>query len=394
MSIIQNFLNLLKNLWHTPTHKNIAEQKTLDFKQKDIPLSLKDLEKIGLTVKQISNPKAINNKESWIYASQLPAHIFPWIAGIKSGLYLIKFSPTIQSQINSGLLNVTGGVVRNPSGQIIAHGASASLLPLSPIILYQVAVIACGSYHLKKINDSLQKIDKKLDEISSFLSDKRSAEISGHILELLHISKGIMEFNKSGAITEVLNRINLIKNIRTMNLPNLLHLQKNLQDKLSYLKNLKRTSRFGSKKETIDLLDSISDYEMILIDYSRSLLLDIICTEIEVSFSACSSLKEIKSRLSFQINQTEILKTQSSKFGKIVNEKSKELIKKQPWNDEKIIQKKRKNIKTSWKQIKKPILDLDATYKNRIQSIEDKMQQKNNVIFLKKLDSNEHKKTA
>ena len=188
-------------------------------------------------------------------------------------------------------------MARNQSGQIVAHGAGASLLSLSPIILYQVGIVAFGAYHLKKINESLQKIDKKLDEISSFLSDKRSAEIRGQFLELLHISKGIIEFNKSGNMTEVLNRIDLIKNIRIMNLPNLLHLQKNLSDELNKLKTLKRSSmvKLKSDKEAMDLLNSIARYKTILIDYSRSLLLDIICTEIEVSFSICNSFEEVNS---------------------------------------------------------------------------------------------------
>ena len=336
------------------------------------------MEKIGVTIESISKV----NKEKLIYASQLPAHIFPWVAGMKSGYYLIKFPPTIQSQINSGLLNITGGVARNPSGQIVAHGSGASLLSLSPIILYQVGVIAFGSYHLKKINESLQKINEKLDEVSVFLSDKRSAEIRGQILELLHISKGIMEFNKLGNMTEVQTRIDLIKNIRIMNLPNLLHLQKNLQDELSYLKNLKRTSWFGSEKETTDLLNTIARYETILIDYSRSLLLDITCTEIEISFSTCNSFTEVESRLSSQKNQTESLKKKSAEFEEVLNKKFSELIE-DSWSDDEIIQERRKNIKTSWKQIKKIVRNLDITYKFHIQSIENKAKPKDNIFFYK-----------
>ena len=383
MSIIRKFLNLLKKIWHTPTTKNITRQKrNLDFKQNDVSISLKDLEKAGLVIKQNFDLKTVN-KEKLIYASQLPAHIFPWVIGMKSGLYLIKFPPEIQSQITSGLFNITGGVARNQSGQIMAHGASASLMSLSPIILYQVGTIAFGAYHLKKINESLKKINKKLDEVSSFLLDKRSAEISGLLLELSHISKGIIEFNKSGNLTEVLNRIDLIKYIRIMNLRNLLHLQKNLRDKLNNLKNLKRTSWFGSKKETDTLLESIAGYETILVDYSRSLLLDIICTEVEAAFSICNSSEEVKSRLSSQSHQTEFLGMQSSEFGKILSNKFSELIG-ESWDDDEIIEEKRKNIKTSWKQIKKTISELDTAYRNHIQSIEDKIKPKDNSIFLQK----------
>ena len=167
MNIIREFLDLLKKLWHTPTTENTTEQ-TVPTSIQNEPFSLEDLKKAGLEIKQVSNLKE-EDKEKLVYASQLPAHIFPWVAGMTSGLHLIKFPPTIQSQINSGLLNITGGVARNQSGQIIAHGAGASLLSLSPIILYQVGVIAFGTYHLKKINDSLKKINKKLDEISGII---------------------------------------------------------------------------------------------------------------------------------------------------------------------------------------------------------------------------------
>ena len=166
-----------------------------------------------------------------------------------------------------------------------------------------------------------------------------------------------------------------------MNLRNLLHLQKKLRDELNNLKTLKRTSWFGAKKETKALLESIVGYEIILVDYSRSLLLDIICTEVEVVFSICSSSEEVKSRLSFQSHQTEFLKTQSSEFGKTLNNKFSELIE-DSYDDDETIEKKRKDIKIFWKQIKKNIFDLDTTYRNHIQSIENKIKPKGNIIFL------------
>ena len=385
MSIIQNFLNLLKKLWYAPPTKNIDKQKkNLDSKKNNISFSLKDLEKTGLEIKQVPDSKAVN-KEKIIYASQLPAHIFPWVIGMNAGIHLIRFPPEIQSQINSGFLSVTGGVARDQYGPIVSHGANASLLSLSPIMLYQVGVIVFGAYHLKKINKSLEKINKRLDEISSFLIDKRSAEVSGLSLELLHISKGIIEFNKSGNFSEIFNRINLIKHIRIMNSRNLLHLQKELQYKLNNLKNLKRKSWFGSEKEAKTLLSSIADYETILVDYSRSLFLDIICTEVEVAFSMRCSSEEVKSRLSFQRDQTKFLRAKSSVFGKTLNNKFSELIE-ESWNDDEIIEKRIKNIRLSWKQIRKKSTELDIIYKKHIQSIEDKIKPKDNIIFLKKDD--------
>ena len=151
MNIIWKFLNSFKKLWHTPINKNTTGIiKNKNFKQND-SFSLKDLEKTGLlTVERVFDQKKAS-EENLIYTSQLPAHIFPWVVGMNSGIHLIKFSPTIQSQINSGILNITGGVARNQSGQIVVHGTNASLLSLSPIILYQVGVIAFGAYHLKKM---------------------------------------------------------------------------------------------------------------------------------------------------------------------------------------------------------------------------------------------------
>lgn len=369
MNIIRNFFCLLK--------------KKLYAKKNNTSYSLKDLEKIGLEITPVSDSKVIN-KNKLISASQLPLHIFPWVSGMKNGTYLIKFPPEIQSQISSGFFNVTGGVARNRFGQIVSHGTSAtSFLLLSPIILYQIGVIAFGVFYLKKINESLEKINKNLEDISSFLIDKRTAEINALILELLHISKGIIEFDKLGNLTEVLSRVDFIKQIRIKNLPNLLHLQKQLQDELNNLNHLKRESWFGSKKETQILLDSIAGYEIILVDYSRSLLLDIMCTEIEVVFSICNSSEEVKSRLSSQNSQQKFLKKQSSAFGKTLNNKFKELIK-DSWCDDEIIEKKRKTIKASWNPIKKNITKVDTTYKQHIQSIEDKIKSKDNLIFLKK----------
>ena len=398
MNIIKKIVSSLKKFWNTPinnqnknpTKNTINYNENLNFQKNNAHISLKDLEKTGLlTVEQDIDKKKVS-KENLIYASQLPAHIFPWVIGMKSGIHLIKFSPTIQSQINSGFFNVTGGVARNQSGQIMAHGVSTSLLSLSPIILYQIGTIAFGTYHLKKINKSLEKINKKLDEISSFLLEKRSSEIIGLSLELSHISKGIIEFKKLGNLTEVFARVDLIKNIRVMNLPNLIHLQKNLQNKLNNLKNLERTSLFGSEAENKDLMDSIDAYDTVLVDYSRSLLLDIICTEIEVSFSKFSA-EEVKSRLKFQNNQTKFLKSRSSAFKSTLYEKMSELIDSSV-NKDKTKAERRKNIKSSWKKIEKRIPGLYNLYKKHLLSIENKINSKSNTIFLQ-IDSHGYKKS-
>ena len=397
MSIIQNFLYFFKKIWQGSTIENRdRKNKNLDFKQNSITNSLEDLEKTGLlTVERVFNEKKISeeNKERLVYASQLPAHIVSWVVGKASGMHLIKFSPEIQSQISSGFFTATGGVARNQSGQIMAIGTSANLLLLSPIILYQVGTIAFGAYHLKKINESLEKINKKLDKISSFLINKRSAEIEGHCLELLHLSKGIIDFKKQGNITEVFNRVNLIKNIRIMNLPNLLHLKKNLQQELNQLKVLERKSWFGSEKEAIALLDSVGSYKTTLVDYSYSLLLDVISSEIEVVFSINNSSEEVKSRLSSFNDHRKCLKEYSSNFEKTLNDKFSELIE-DSWSDVEDIEERRKNIKTPWKRIKKSITELDITYKKHVQFIEDKIKPRNNSILLKIEATQKHKKSA
>ena len=303
---------------------------------------------------------------------------------MEGGIYLIKFPPKIQSQVSSGFLNITGGVARNQSGQIVSHGANASLISLTPIILYQVGVFAFGAYYLKQINQSLEKINKKLDKIFGFLEDKRSAEISGLLLELSHISKGIIEFNKAFNLTEILTRIDLIKHIRIMNMPNLLHLQKNLEDELTNLKTIEKTSWFKKEKETEALLKSISDYERILVDYNRSLFLDIICTKIDVIFSICSSTEEVKSRLKSQNDQINFSKKKLSEFEENLNNKFSELIKNSFFDSNKIIEKKRKDIKNSWERSKETIPELNKKCEEHIKSIEDKRIIKdNNILYIK-----------
>ena len=392
MNIIRKFFNLLYKVRHSSIAENRDRlNRNSDLEQNNISTSLKDLKRDGWKVERVFNEKKVSG-ENLIYASQLPVHVFPWIVGMKSGIYAIKFSPEIQSQISSGFLNVTGGVARNQSGQIVTHGMNATPLLISSICLYQAAVITFGAYHLQKINHSLEKINQKLDKISSFLSDKRSSEIEGFLLELSHISKGIIEFQNLGNITEVLTRIDFIRHIRIKNLRNLLHLEKTLTSESGYLKKIKRESWFFAEKENEVLKSSINGYETALRDYSHSLLVDIFCTKIETMFSLYLSYDEVKSRLTVQKNQTQFLQDKLSEFETTLKKKLDELIIDSMECDEKK-KKRKRDIKKSWKQIKENISKFDQIYKEHIQTIEDKVKSKNNINYLK-IDSQQYKKSA
>ena len=405
MNIIRKFFNLLYKLRYSSITENRDRlNRNSGLEQNNISISLKDLKRDGWKVEKVFNEKKVSG-ENLIYASQLPVHVFPWIVGMKSGIYAIKFPPEIQSQISSGVLNVTGGVARNQSGQVIMHGMNAMI---SSIFLYQAAVVAFGAYHLQKINHSLEKINQKLDKISSFLLDKRSSEIEGFRLELSHISKGIIEFQKLGNITEVLTRIDFIRYIRIKNFRNLLHLEKTLTSESGYLKKIKRESWFFAEKENEVLKSSIDSYETALIDYSYSLLVDIFCTKIETMFSLYLSYDEVKSRLTVQKNQTQFLQDKLSEFDTTLKKKLDELIIDSMECDEKK-KKRKRDIKKSWKQIKENISKFDQIYKEHIQTIEDKVKltiedkinpivedkvkSKNNIIYLK-IDSQKYKKSA
>jgi len=159
---------------------------------------LKALNKIGLNFKLVEDKDV--SKEHLICASQLPVHIFPWVTSLK-GVYQVTFSPEILRKINNGFTSVSGGVVRDTSGQILEIGESVN--HLAPIILYQMGVIAFGTYHLSEINKSLKKINRKLDEISKFQIDHRASQIDGYWKEFSHISEGINEFHQLGNITEI-----------------------------------------------------------------------------------------------------------------------------------------------------------------------------------------------
>ena len=380
LSILQNFLKKYKI-------------KPLTGGSHNYSLSLKELKKEGLVFKPISPEKV--KKEYLIDASQIPIHILPHIKLLRRGVYQIQFSSAIQSQIEIGTLNVTGGVARTPQGQIVKHGTGINPATLtSAVVLYQVGVIAFGAHQLSQINQSLEKMNKKLDNISSFLQDRRSFEIRGSIMELSHLFKGILEFKKLGNNTEVLNRIDIIKDIRKSNISNLLHLQKNLQDKLAYLNTLKRTSWFKqSKKEFVNLLDSIKAFEAVFIDYSRSLLLDISCTKTEVSFSICHSVEETKSRLSVLKNQTNFLEQRSFEFEKLLRMKLSTLIK-DSWSNDNAIQNREKTLKARWRKIKQSIYDFNKVYRKHIKSIEDIVKPNKKSFFLQIQDLAECKKTA
>ncbi|MDE0119827.1 MAG: hypothetical protein OXM55_07455 [Bdellovibrionales bacterium] len=367
-----NMLNLFKKIINNYTKKSKNS------------FSLAKLKQAGLIIEPI-NSKVIN-KEFLINTSQFSTQAIPWIGLLKSGIYQIKFSPEIQSQINSGILNVTGGVARNESGQIIAHGSNINpLITFSPFILYQIGVVAFGAYHLQQINKSLKEINRKLGEIYNFQLDKRSSQINSHFQEFSHISKGIIEFSKLGNVTEVSNRINMIKHIRLMNLSNLLHLQKNLQDKQSKLNALKSSFSFTSKERFKNLSDSITHYGRDLIDYKHSLFLDIVCTKTEVFFSMCRCFEETEDRLSSQKNQVDFFKKQLSSFETSLNKKSSEM--KGLFNKEQTLKQEKSNIEKSWKKVTEVITNFDKVCIDHIQSTKSMVQNKDNIIFLHKKDS-------
>ncbi len=388
---MKQFLNILQQFFKKKLNK-IYKSETQFSRQDNSFTSLKDLEKAGLAFKPIPPEKI--KKGCFIDTSQIPIHILPHISVLKSGVYQIKFSPEIQSRIAMGTFNVTGGVARNQSGQIVAHGVSVNpMVFTSAIFLYQIGVIVFGAHQLQKINKSLKSIQKKLDNIHGFQRDKRSAQISGYFKELSHISKGIFEFNKSGNIKEVLNRIDIIKHIRIKNLTNLLHLQKNLQDNLDNLKYLKRTSMFGSEGETKQIVDRLEYYARDITDYKSSLLLDIILLKTEVCFAMYKSFAEMNSRLSEQEEQLSFFENQQSSYESILNQKILELVKSK-FNKNETIKLRRKGIRQSWQLKKSAFPDFNVRCRAEIQSVKYIINSKNNILFLRKSDPDEYKKIA
>ena len=349
------------------------------------PLSSMDsLTSMGLKIRPITRTSL--KDKTVICSSQLPLHIMPWIGSLKQGIYQITFHPEVQSQIKSGVFTLTGGVARNQSGQIIAHGRNVNpLIAPSPLILYQMASIALGVAHLSKINESLKNIDKKLDEIFDFLQDERSARIEGGFQEFLHVSKGIMEFYKSSNISEVLHRIDMVRHIRTKNLPHILHLKKDISCSLEDLKQLERSSWLFSEKETEDLLESIDLYENYLINYGHSLLLNIICTKTEIAFSMYYSIKETESRLLSQTKDFEFLKQSQNNFEKVLKKQIPKLI-----EDDNI---KKRKVRERWKKTKEIVDHFNKTIEKHNQSVKHIMQPRDHTIFLQK-DMELKKKTA
>ena len=381
-----NCLNRFFSIFYT--QKNEDNLRNLKNYQSIENFSLKDLNKIGLNVKSIT--RQMIDEENTIISSQLPAHIFPWVLGLKKGLYQITFSPEVLSQIKSGALTVSGGVARNTSGQIVAIGKNISpFMVASPIMLYQIGVIAFGAYHLQLINKSLKKINKKLDEISEFQHDKRSAQINSYLQEFYHLSKGIVEFKQLGNMTEILNRVKKIQYIRMMNLSHLLHLQKNIADQQNQLENLNRGSWFSSEEEFHNLMGLMTKHERNILDYQTSLTLDIFLTKVEVSFSICKSRTETESRLSSQKEQITFFKSKIDSFEKVLNKKIPSLIKKTWFSNESSIKQKRRKIRLFWKKIKDNAPQFLYECRNQIKSVENILNFRHTNFLLEKKESSE-----
>lgn len=371
----QHLLNLFNKIFKTQQNKDqrISKNTILlnHFKR--------DLKDMGITLQPIVHE--IKNKENLLYASQLIPTL-PWLGLLKNGVYQITFPSDIQSQINRGTLQVTGGTARNQAGQIISHGKNTTPLIPSALVLYQLGVIVFGALHLQEINKSLKKINEKLNNIHNFQLDKRSAQINSHFQEFLHTSKGIVEFSKLGNMTEIQKRINIIKQIRFMNLSNLLHIQKNLQDKIKTLGSTNSSFALTSKREYENLSNTIDSHKRGLLDYKHSLFLDIICTKTEVNFSICKSNEEIYSRLSSQKNQLEFFKTHRNSFEKKLNQKTKELD--GTFTPKETLKKQRKYLKNSWKKEKEIIRDFDTQTIKHIRSIKKIIKSQDQTIIVKK----------
>ena len=384
------FLNFLRRLFKKS--KIINKFETQFSLRYNNSISLKDLEKAGLAFQPVPPEKI--KKGCLIDASQVPVHILPHISLLKKvGVYQITFSPEIQSQIQMGTLKLTGGVVRDKTGRIVAHGANITPAVTSVVMLYQIGVIVFGAHQLSKINKSLTVIQKKLDNIHGFQIDKRSAQISSHFKELSHISKGIFECSKLGNIKEVLNRIDIIKYIRVKNSTNLLHLKKNLKDSLYNLNSLESSSYFGSESNTKQLMDCLEYYARDITDYRSALFLDIILLKTEVCFSICKSFAETNSRLSDQEDHLVFFKNQQSSFERVLNTKISELVKSK-FNKHETIKQRRAQISQSWRLKKTAFPDFNAKCRAEIQSIKRIIKPESNILFLRKSAPEEYKKTV
>ena len=327
------------------------------------------------------------NEATMIYASQLPAHVFPWVIGLKKGIYQIGFPPAVQSQIQSGMLNVTGGVARNSGGQIVAHGQALNFIPMvaAPIILYQIGVIIFGARYLQKINQSLKKITEKMNKIHAFQLDKRTAQINSYFQEYSHLSKGILEFSECGNVEETLKRIDIIKQLRLMNLSNLLHLQKDLHNEGEQLKGLQSSDWVGSKKSTQSLKEVIESYARHLMDYKHSLFLDVICTKTEICFSVSRSREETTSRLLQQKNQLKKFKQQMFSFEQSLDKKTLQLINSH-WNRAETLSSRREEVWDSWQEVKNIIPDFSKVCLNHIKDTGARTQIQGHTLFLNNTD--------
>lgn len=320
-----------------------------------------------------SVPLSKAREGAMIYASQLPVHLFPWVAALKSGVYQIGFPPAVQSQINSGMLNVTGGVARSSGGQIVAHGQSLTPLAVAaPIVLYQIGVMVFGASYLQKINRSLKKITEKLNTIYAFQLDKRTAQINSYFQEYSHLSKGILEFQKLGNVAELLKRIDTIKQLRLMNLSHLLHLQKNLHNEGEQLKDLESSDWVGSKNSTQSLKEAVGSYTRHLMDYKHSLFLDIIFTKTETCFSVFKSREETTSRVLQQKNQLKDFNKQFSSFENSLHKKTIQMINSY-WNFEGTKRARREEVKEAWTKVKNIVPDFNNECLNHIKDTENRV---------------------
>lgn len=380
--MIEWFLSLFKS----EDKKDTSSKQTVIYdksSQEKVP-SLGDLEKVG--IKFIPKPIPKIGKEKTLLASQIPPILAPWISLLGSGTYQVTFSPKVMAGLKSGTLKLMGGnrpTAVDSLGQIVSQGAVVSpFVAHAPLLIYQAGSFVFGAYHLKHINESLSSIVESVDEIMEFQENERESRIRAYFQEFLHLSKGIIDFQKQGNMEEVSKRLLMIKDIRYKNLADLIHLEKDIKHESEWVKHIEDEGFVGSRKNVENLHNHLHGYVDLLLQYKRSLFLSIISTQVEVFFSQFTSHDEVQSRIDEKKRHLKFGRDNFLSFEKTFKGKVKELID-SILGDEDEEKSHRRELRLLVKGVKENLNEIHEECENRIHSMEKHMIDSKSPIFIK-----------
>ena len=340
----------LKKYFKSKPKRNKLKEKSLNKKP-----SLSNFKSVGIDISKMLDVK---KSDKIVHLSSLPQNFVSLAGGLSPGQYHVKFSEKAIENVQSGTWKFVGKramVANSNSSQIVEHGKIVSpVLANAPLIFYHVGSIAFSVYHLKNIMGKLKSIDKKIDKVKAFQNDQRSSKVQGSLNEIQTIGRGILDFADKGKFDQILGRIKEIRSVRRRNEGNFLHLLTDLKKKAKDLKEIESEEWIGSEEGCETLVQTVISDSLYFQDFVKSLYINILSVQMEISFSKFSDYSEVEilNRIKDQKKYLKDFQNLLGQYERNLHNKKRDLIK-SLFEFDKTLKARKRKVARVWSQVDK-----------------------------------------